>query len=111
MNSSKVPTSTPPEPALIAAVTRQVAAGRNIDSSRIYVAGMPVGGAMAVIRGQEYPDLYAAVGVHSGVPSVPDRSSRTHGSEAQDSRAFTRTSETRDGVPEAELWMAWLFLQ
>jgi hypothetical protein len=45
------------------------------------------------------------------VPSVPDRSSRTHGSEAQDSRAFTRTSETRDGVPEAELWMAWSSLQ
>ncbi len=62
------------EAAVIATMTHAVIEARGIDRTRVYIAGLSAGGAMASLVAAAYPETFAAVGVHSGLPPGAARS-------------------------------------
>jgi poly(hydroxyalkanoate) depolymerase family esterase len=57
------------EPALLESLVQAVVAEHGFDGSRVFVAGLSAGGAMAAVLGEACPDTFAAIGVHSGLPA------------------------------------------
>ncbi|MDV2885994.1 PHB depolymerase family esterase [Alkalihalophilus pseudofirmus] len=55
------------EPAVIAGMVQQVKNNFAIDSDNVFVTGLSAGGAMSVIMGATYPDVFSAIGVAAGL--------------------------------------------
>ncbi|MFN4059413.1 MAG: alpha/beta hydrolase family esterase [Paracoccus hibiscisoli] len=57
------------ELALLADMVRTIIASHPVDPARVYVAGLSAGASAALLLAHAYPDLFAAVGCHSGLPT------------------------------------------
>jgi poly(3-hydroxybutyrate) depolymerase len=98
---------------LLAGLVRDVALRHQVDSRRIFVAGLSAGAAMKVVLGQTCPELFAGVAAHSGLPyasahDIPSAMAAMKGGRGATSpggRSYTRNVQTdAAGTPQIEAW-------
>ena len=82
----------------IARIVRRVAKRYPVDATRVYVAGMSAGGAMASVLSYSHGDLFAACAVHSGLK---------HGAATSPATAVVAM---RNGAPAREAFSPGVFV-
>jgi poly(hydroxyalkanoate) depolymerase family esterase len=94
------------EAGLIADMTQAIVNEHGIDPERVFIAGLSAGGAMAAVVAAGYPEIFAAVGVHSGLPpgiaeNLPEALAAMKGDAAPGARVagITRVGRMPGGAP------------
>jgi poly(hydroxyalkanoate) depolymerase family esterase len=82
------------EPAKLTGLAQVLAKEFDVRRDRIFAAGLSAGGAMAEILAATYPDVFEAVGIHSGLPyksaaDVPSAFAAMKGNAAADPAALS----------------------
>lgn len=57
------------EPAILASLAQAVSTEFAVRQDAVWVAGLSAGGAMAAVLGEAYPEVFSAIGIHSGLPA------------------------------------------
>ena len=87
------------EPELIAGIVGQIISSHEVDASRVFVAGLSAGAAMAVILGAAYPEVFAGVAVHSGLPLGAAHDVASAFSAMQGAASSSATTRVQPAVP------------
>jgi poly(hydroxyalkanoate) depolymerase family esterase len=87
------------EPEIMAGIVQAVQAEHAVAKGRVYVAGLSAGAAMALVLGETHPEIFSAVGVHSGLPYGAASDIPTAMAAMKGRSSVAPTGQARQAVP------------